>query len=246
MKNSAKGFATILLLSLFPLILSAGLALFCVFAFLKSDLATLNLCRAEHLALQNKVGRQLGKLLKLNPRAVRLRLAEAQATKALALATSNGNALAIAAAEAKLLNVKMRRQLLDGQQRSLIETANLWLSAGSLKLQRALKQEWFRQGSPLSPWLSGALHLGPSRVPTLAVQADLPEVAPVYQLKPDFSEAQSWQQRWQLTMKTTGWSRKFLPFNGRFERECTSSIYSDGLDWTAKIKKDKSWSKGFL
>lgn len=246
MRTAQEGFATVMLLSLLPLLLAGGFALFCAFGFLKSDLATLNICRAKQMEVQNKVGRNLAKLLALNPRALKLRLAEARAEKALAAAMESGNPAAIAAAEAYLLSVQMRRQALDLRQRSLIATANSWLVNGSQNLQRELRQEWWRHNSNLSSWLQNSLQLKPPMVPTLAVKPDLPEVAPLYELQPDFAEAQAWLQSWSFRLQTTAWAAKFLKFNGGFERSCTTSLYPEGETWIARMKKDKSLLKAFL
>lgn len=246
MINSEKGFATILLMSLFPLLLAGGLAVFCTFGFLKSDLATLNLCRASQLEVQNKVGRNLTKLLKMNPQALRLRIAQAKAEKALAAAIESGNPAAIAAAEAYLLTVQMRRQTLDGRQRALISTADLWLATGSTELQRNLRREWHRHSDPVSSWLQGTLQLSSASVPVLAVQGDLPEVAPVYLTKADFAEAQAWMQSWRVSFRTVSWAQNFFKFTGGFDRSCTTSLYPAGEGWDARMKKDKSLLRGFL
>ncbi len=244
--KSSEGFATILFLSLLPLILAAGIALFFAFDLLKSDLAILNVCRAKALAVQNKAGRNLTKLLKLNPRAVSLRAEEARAEKILVSAVESGNPGAIAAAEAYLLSVKMRRQDLHIRQRALIDTADAWLAAGGTELPRELQREWLQHHRGLSSWLESRFQTGRTSLAKLAVMADLPEVAPVYLLRPDFVEAQAWKQTWSFRLTTIGWARRYLNFNGGFERSCTVSLYVDGEEWFARLKKDKFSSKGSL
>jgi len=244
--KTEKGFAAILLLSLLPLILAGGFALLLGFGFLRSDMAVLNVCRAEQMQVQNKVGRNLGKLLKLNPKALKLRLEQARAEKALQAAIESGYPPAIAAAEAYLLSVQMRRQALDVRQRALIDTANIWLASSGTSLQRSLAQEWRLHNNPLTAWWSGTLLPKESLVPQLAVKADFPEVAPLYLTVTDFENAQAWKQTWQLKVSTSSWVRKFLSFNGSFDRTCTTSLYQEGEEWVAKLKKDKSSLKGFL
>lgn len=246
MKTSQKGFATVVLLSLLPLVLAGGIALFSVFGFLKSDLATLNVCRVLQMEVQNKVGRNLTKLLAMNPRALKLRIAEARAQQALLAALESGNPPAIAAAEAYLLLVQMRRQALHLRQRALIGTANVWLTTGAANLQRELRQEWWRHNNGLSSWLQNSLQLTSSAVPELAVQPDLPEIAPLYQPKASFADTQAWKQSWKFRLSTTAWAAKYFKFNGGFERSCTTSLYPEGETWIAKMKKDKSLLKAFL
>lgn len=244
--NSSRGFGALLLISLLPLALAAGLFIFTSFAFLTRDLGTLNLCRARQLEVQNRVGRNLAKLLELNPRALKLRIAEAHAEKTLAAAVESGNPIAIAAAEANLLRVQMQRQALGLRQKTLIATANTYLSMGGNSLRQALMQDWFSQTRALSSWLKGTLRLSESTVPTLAVQPDYPDAAPVYELLPNFEEAQTWQQSWGLDISSHSWAQKFFEFHGRFQRSCATSLYSQNGEWIAKLKKAKSSSRGFF
>jgi hypothetical protein len=244
--KSQKGFAIILLISILPLVLAGGLFFFSAFGFLKSDLSTLNICRAKQLEIQSKAGKNLGKLLKLNPRALSLRLAQVHAERALVAAIELGLPAAIAAAEATLLKIQMQRQALDFRQKTLIQTANSWLAFGGVDLQRDLVREWNFHSSPIKSWIRGALQMGPAKVPKLAVQADLAEVAPVYETLPQFEDAQTWDQTWNLEFKTVSWAQKFLNFNGRFQRSCTTSLYPNPNQWIAQLKKGKSSLRGFF
>jgi len=243
--KSPEGFATLLLLSLLPVILAGGLLVFSAFSIFKTDLGTLNLCRARQLEIQNKVAKKLERLLKLNPQALKLRLAEARAQKALALASKSANAAAIAAAEAFLLKVQLQRRALGLKQEALISSANEDLASEGKELPRRLRQEWDFHSRAVKPWFEGTLHLGPRRIPSLAVAADLKDAAPVYQPVPGFEEAQAWSQTWEWDVRTASWARTFLKFQGRFERSCSTSIYSESTAWSAKLKKAKSLSKGF-
>jgi len=244
MKNQ-NGFALIIFLSLLPLIMAGGLLVFCGFSFIKTDLGTLNLCRALQLDIQNKAAKKLDSLLKLNPRALKLRLAQKRAENSLALAVKSGNPAAIAAAEAYLLTVRMQRQVLDLKQRSLISTANSVLLVGGQELQSKLYQEWYSQSRGVASWLQGNLQLGSAKIPALAVKPDFIDVAPMYQLVPQFEEAQAWTQEWQIEFKTISWARKFFNFHERFQRSCSTSLYSENSLWSAKLKKAKSWWKDF-
>lgn len=220
--------------------------MFLAFAFLKKDLGLLNSCRAQQLEIQNKAAKNLQKLLKLNPRALKLRMAQARAEKALMAAIESGLPPAIAAAEAYLLVVKAQRGALDFQQRTLIQTANVWLAFGGQNLQKRLLQEQKAEGTSLKSWLQSSLQLQGAKIPKLAVKADFPEMAPLYEIQPQFTEAQTWEQKWVLQLGTRAWAQSFLNFNGRFERSCSTSIYQDATQWSAKLKKAKSSSKAWF
>lgn len=244
MIRARNGFVTVLFLSLLPVVLSGGLALFAVFGFLKADLALLNVCRARELEVQSKVGRSLGKLLKLNPRAENLRFAQARAEHTLMVALSSGAAPVIATAEARLLRVKMQRQSLDLRQRALIDGANAALAGAGRSLPSELTREWRFQVGPLNSWLRGGLEFGAGDVPRLAVHADIPEVGPLYQPTPRFEDDQAWKQSWKLHFEMIEGAQRILPWHGSFERSCTSSLYLEGDEWKAEMKKDKSLLKG--
>lgn len=241
--KSQKGFATILLISILPAVLAGGFFLFTGFSFFKSDLGTLNTCRVLQLETQNKVAKNLTKLLRLNPTALRLRLSQIRAQKALAAAISAGNPVGIAAAETYLLHIQMQRQALDIRQKALIVGADTLLKTGSRRIQDALLREWNHHTQGLKIWFEGHLKLASRHVPSLAVQADFPEIAPLYQIRVPFSEFQHWSETWTLDLKTSSLVSKFFNFHGRFHRSCDSSIYLEGTGWTAKLKKARFLSR---
>jgi len=244
--KSQEGFATIMLLSLTPVLVAMGLALLFCFSFLKSDMAVLNVCRAGQLEVQNKVGKNLEKLLSLNPRALELRSQHKQAEAQLDAAEASGNPYAIAAAEANLVRVQMLREALDVRQRALIENSNMRFAFGTSKISRDLTQEWKHHNSAMTEWLQSDFQLLPERIPHLAVKPDIPDVAPKYDLLPQFEEAQSWVHSWQIVIHGVGWTGNFLTFSGRFERSCSTSLYSEDEYWIAKLKKAKSSSKAWF
>lgn len=242
--NSIKGFATILMLSLLPVLLAGGLLVTTLFSFLKADLSVLNVCRALQLEVQSKAARNLEKLLKLNPRALKLRISQRKVEKALTLAMKSGNPAALAAAEAFLLKVQMQRQALDLRQRSLIEAANRALSLGGSELPRHMLQEWKDHMHPLHSWIHSRLQLTDSQVPLLPVRPDFVEIAPLYELQSPFEDLQTWNQHWVLEFNTDSWAKRFLKFHGRFQRSCSTSLYAEDALWVAKLKKVKSLWRG--
>jgi hypothetical protein len=140
----------------------------------------------------------------------------------------------------------MQRQVLAIKQKVLIQTADIWLASGGADLPKELQREWSQHNTPLKSWIQSSLRLTAAKVPKLAVQADIPEVAPVYQLLPHFEEAQSWEQTWNVEFRTVSWAQKFLNFNERFQRSCSTSLYleEDTDQWIASFKKGKSLLKG--
>jgi hypothetical protein len=239
--KSERGFITLMFLSLLPLFISAAFAAYFCFSFLKSDMAVLNVCRAEQLSVQDKVGKDLEKLLRLNPKALKLRADEAIAQYKLEMATASLNPYAIAGAEAKLLWVQSQRQTLALRQKSFIQSANMKFTMAAPQISAALRQEWQRHQSAMTPWLQTSFTLTRLKTPLLAVQPDFPDAAPAYELVPRFEEAQSWVHSWQVQIRTAGWVRNFLKFEGSFPRSCATSLYIKNLEWAGKLKQVKSW-----
>jgi hypothetical protein len=237
--KSQKGFVTVMFLALLPVLITAGLGVMFCFSFLKTDMAILNVCRSEQLAVQNKVGRDLEKLLAMNPRALKLRADEAAARIKLQAASASGIPPAIAAAEARLLYVQLTRQDLAFRQKVLIQSANLKFTQGALQVSRSLQQEWQEQTSRVSPWLNLSFRLNPPQVPKLSVRPDLPDAAPAYETVPQFEEVQSWAHSWQIQFRGKDWLKNFPNFGGRFQRSCATSLYSRNPEWIGKLKKDR-------
>ena len=238
--QARQGFATVLFLAFVPVFAACSLAFYFGFAFMKADMATLNVCRSGQLAIQDKVGRDLEKLLNLNPKALKLRADQFLAERKLQIAVTSGNPYAIAAAEARLLYVQSRRQTLAARQRILIQSANAKFAMGTPQITQAILSEWRTQMAPVRPWLAGSILLSTLKVPTLAVQPDFPDEAPAYQRVPQFEEVQSWAHNWQLQMEGTNWTKHFLRFRGRFQRSCSTSLYADKNSWIGKLKQARS------
>jgi hypothetical protein len=238
--TSQRGFATVLFLGTIPVLVAGGLMAFIGFSFLKADMAVLNVCRAGQLEIQDKVGRDLGKLFSLNPKALKLRAGQHLAEYKLQMAIAGGNPYAIAAAEARLLYVQTQRQALAFRQRVLIQSANMKFSLATPQITQAMLSEWKSHMLPLRSWVAGNIGLSSLKVPTLSVRPDFPDAAPAYERLPQFEEVQSWAHFWQLQVEGSLWTKHFLTFKGRFPRSCSTSLYNDTDSWVGKLKKVKS------
>lgn len=238
MKNN-KGFTTVLMMSLLPALLAAGTLVFLFYSFLRSDLATLNACRTQQLKLQAEAGQHLKLLLELNPQAAALRDEEQTAEEALAEAEASMDPPAVMTAQAELIRVQSERRALGQKQKALIDGANSSLKNGGEHLQQHLTQVWNHEQGPLRSWWQADLRLRSARVPRLSVKPDAPDTAPVYEPVPQFEDAQTWAQNWQLALQTKGWTQNFLPLKLNFERSCASSLYEKENSWVARLKKDK-------
>jgi len=236
--KSQKGFVTVAFLSIFPLLITAAFATYFCYSFLKSDLAALNTCRSEQLETHNQVAKELKKLLRMNPKAVKLRIQEKLAEQKLLLAITSGNPIAIAAAEVRLAQVKTLRLKLAFRQKVAIQSANTKLKIATYQISDSIKKAWNKHMQPMTPWISSRLEIRQPHTPLLAVRPDFPDIAPVYEPVPNFEELQSWVHSWQLQLEI-----KSLHFNGRFQRSCATSLYLNKGDWLGRLKGGKHSSK---
>lgn len=249
--SSRGGFATVLLMTLLPVLLAFGGMTLFSFSILKQDMGTLNVCRAVGLDVQGKVGKILEKLLKLNPKALRLRADEEKAEARLEAALESGLPPAITAAEVHLAFVQGQRVLLAFEQKALIASANALLTEGGIRGTHSISQEWNSHGQPMTTWLTSKITGARQTIPQLAVVPDMPDTAPAYKPDPDFEDKQTWSQSWNVSLRVTGTFRNFIPFATTFRRSCATSLYPEGEKWTAKLKADdvnqgKSFSKGLF
>lgn len=120
---SPNGFALVGLIALTPLILSGIVAASGVFFVVRKKLHLQALCVRTALTLQENLKRDLEALLKLNPKATRLRTLRLKAEAALKGALATGQPGAIVVARARLRAVVLEQMALNRWQQSLLQVA---------------------------------------------------------------------------------------------------------------------------
>lgn len=178
----AQGFAIIGLLTLSPLLLTV-LVLGGYFALIITQVTKAqSVCDNQHYHLQYNLANELNALLKLNPKALALRLKANTAKIRLAAATTSGNPAAIAAASAYSSQVYLQRLKLDQEQKQILLRARLLSSRTALTANYALSK-----------------YRPETKTNELAVTPDLPgDLAPLYIEKLQFQNAQKSQSRFYI------------------------------------------------
>ncbi len=240
--KNQKGFATILLMSLLPVLLT----LICFSWFflsirqVKSESA--HICRATLLNGQKKAAAPLRILLALNKKAVSLEIQLQKANLRLKLAIASQNAVAFAAATAAILRIKAQQKSLSYQQKSLISWANKELLQTSLEAKIKVQQKLSKQSYLLKNLLS-LLNIQVKSFSTkLAVEAINPmSLAPSYRPKSDFERQQSLRVHWKYKLQTNQnkWASAFLKIDKNFKDSCVASLKARGNGWIAILKEDR-------
>lgn len=227
----------LLLLPLFTLIVFSFAF---VSFFIQSKTKIRSICLKQSIVIQKDLIRSEEQLFKLNPLAVtlRLKLKAAYARLALAIATENP-ALAVEA-ERQIIETKNQQQELDLSQKALIRIAQTQLIFSVSQLQNQLKQNGLSANDTWSFYLRTFTHIYLTHSPNVAVKPDSPEVAPVYELDPEYQGKQNLAFRWQLNFQTQTEAQQQIRSETRFEMTCGSTAKKEkGGIWNVLINAGK-------
>ncbi len=232
MKKTEEGFVLILFLSLLPVFITGMLIIMASINTIQNDLAMKYECRQGGLEGQRLSAPLLASLLKLNSRAVHLRMRRNQALSEIAAATLSKNALALSTATKKLIKVRKQQEELDGLQKQIIKQANLILNSASTKTNLKL----YKTASSLSNiFAKFRLTTLISKKTKLAIYPDLPDLAPIYRLEKDFEVAQSLAHEWQFLITTQPPFSYFIPGTFTYKKTCAVTLHKEFSQWHPKV-----------
>lgn len=238
-----RGFAMTLIMALLPALLGVLCLVFLGLAFVQFEMRENYLCRNQQLKTQNQVGPLLEALLELNPQAVELQTEYEAAQAELAAATASADPAGIAEASSELALIMSEKVALATQQQALIEQSNTLLEAGSAQTQRALSDQGRTFLEGLRPFLQNDFHMVPKTPPVLAVRPATTDIAPPYELVPDFENQQALVQEWQYRLRVGGPFAAFLRGQSQFDKNCAVTLRQQEEHWVAQILRDKYSSK---
>ncbi|WP_413558682.1 hypothetical protein [Bdellovibrio sp. HCB209] len=230
-----RGFALAIMIPLLPVLLGMAFAGYGVLSLIQIEQRFLFTCRSDGILGQEKAGKQIDALLKLNAKATQLKI-QKTAAKLKVLATM-GTPANFAAVK-RLQSIQSQQQTLDTKQKQIISEGNRHLQeaqittsrnirkmAGDLKLYNSLfKAQYQTQG--------GA-------TPRLAVIPDSTDIAPTYRTAPDIEERQSLVQKWQYRLSVQDHLHSFTAGSFKFEKSCSVSVTERNHSWVPKILRDK-------
>lgn len=238
------GFAATVFLTILPVIL-AGL-FFLLFSqyFKKNWMQSLYICRSELLQTQTATGQHLKKLMALNAQARFLRVALNFAYAELAAGYATENPILIARAQQEIQRIKAQQKRLDVQQKTIIFAANTTMMSGVQKVASLLhRQNQWNQARMPDTFSYQIRSISPAPK-LLAVKPDRPEIAPVYELKNDFTQEQalrvSWTSAFQTRSKETF---RWLSNRHQIKQSCSASLKESGSSYPSTLIEDKPWSR---
>ncbi|WP_413575885.1 hypothetical protein ACLVWU_15985 [Bdellovibrio sp. HCB290] len=229
-KLNQKGFALALMVPLLPVILAFGLMSYMALGFMQLDQKFKYACRTGGLAGQEKAGKQIEALLKLNPQAQKLidRLRQAE------LEQRAGSPKAAA----KILVITGLQSILRIRQEQIILQGNLALQSAQQNMAQKLRQVRTEMSDYDSLYSSQTVIF--SRLaPRLAVSPDSSDIAPTFRTLPDIENRQALVQNWQYHLRTPRHLRGFLNGDFSFKKSCSVTITEKGNSWLPKIQRDR-------
>ncbi len=215
--RSQKGFALVALLALVPFAMTLIISLVLGLFILKRKSLAQAHCVQQASLLQNELKGTLESLLKLNPRATRLRRQRDIADKALKAAISSANPYAIALAQAAWTAVFLQQTALRSQQQLLLKKAERQRDTGHRNLREKLNSLHVRNlNSRKYYWRA------------LAVEAvPLTSLTPDYRPLPGFSLLQQHRFRFDVALDPQG---KLIQ-----STECSVSLNGKEKAWKVQI-----------
>lgn len=238
MGSSNNGFALAIMVPLLPVLLGVALASYGALTLLQLEQRFSYTCRSGGIIGQEKAGKQITSLLKLNPKALKLILQERLAQKRVVAAGLSGNGAAIATAMANLKKIHLQQQALSIQQKQIITQGNLHLRQAQTNTGRQLRELALGLNS-----YNSLFHIQPrtemAMPPRLAVSPETTDIAPTYRTDPDIEERQQLVQRWQYRISVQRYLGSFLNGNFQFKKSCAVAVTERNQSWVPKIPKDK-------
>jgi hypothetical protein len=223
------GFAATVFLTILPALL-AGL-FFLLFSqyYLKNWTQSLYTCRSELLDTQAAVRKNLEQLMALNPEVRALRIAFHAAEVELAAATAAEDPAGIAEAERQIEQIKKQQRQIDARQKYYIQTSNLKMAGGVQKVIHLLRGQDQWNQSHMPNILSFRIRSISPKLALLAVKPDIPDVAPVYELKNDFTQEQELRVSWISEFQTQSGERfQWLSNHHKINQSCGASLKDQG------------------
>ena len=241
MKNQ-RGFAALHFISFLPLMLAVGFCLYFFLSFSDSHIEMSQTCLREQIKIQESVKKSLRALFKLNPRALRLKAQYKIAFAKHVAAIASMNGAAIAATQAHLQKISTQRQLLDLQQKVIINMENAKISSDQQILKKHLSQIGERRSKDFQSFMINKIQHLQFKPRRLAIVASDKDLAPTYSLSPNSIEDQALEFTWDLNTVSQNVMAVFFSSNSRYPQNCSTTINFKEEKWpTIKHEVRSLW-----
>ena len=230
----AKGFGTIALLCLLPVLVASMATVSSAFLLLRTDAEARHHCRVRLLEEQSKVAQTLEELLALNPRARALRaLARGAQAQAMALPPPF-NAPAVAALE----SLRAQQLALAAKQRFLLAKGKLISAATPVKVAFDLKRKVAARSEQRLDYRRSF------EVAKFDLVANPPgDLTPDYEPAPTFGKSQRMRVGWDFAADAVlpDWAKPIVRSHGlRSRGTCAATLEKGGTKWKPILSADKS------
>ncbi len=215
---AAKGFVSILLVHLFPVVIALTGILLLELNLVRLFRQVRTSCIRNYWPAQKNAAKLIQSLLSLNPLALQLRIELKAAQLKLLEAIESAIPIAIAAAEAVIAEIEAQRQLLDLEQKSILAAiaANKEIYDDTIYVN--VKQLWNSSALTIS-----ARPVSPHSDP---IEPDISDIAPVYKPSSNFSADQTMERKWLITWRMPEILHKYLQGSGKWEVGCAVTLKS--------------------
>lgn len=243
MIKKQNGSINIVFLSLLPVFLALAYAIYLYLSFSDSHLEISQHCLEKQIALHEDTKKTLRALFKLNPKAMALRAQYYSIQTKMAALAASGNFAAASALRAKLALVSKKRQLLDLEQKSLIQSINAHIHITQLKMQMDLNQEMSKRRSRFQVFADFKVKNVTFKSVKLAVKRDDPGPAPTYNFSENFLNDQALELKWDMEIASNAILKPFFNSDSRFSQSCSTTINHKEAQWPTVTREVRSLLK---
>jgi hypothetical protein len=238
--GNEKGFVTVFALSLMPLILAAGFAVFFSYFLSQNWMQSLHSCRTVLLETQESAGKDIERLLSMNSTAKALRLSLAASQTALAAALAHLNFPVAIQLSKTIKQIRHQQRLLDQAQKAVLLSAKYKMAMGIFRAKQALARQNLQVQKRLPSFFRFSITDVRQSHPHLAVKPDSPDLAPVYELEPGFKDRQALHLSWKSQFTTKGREQKWFNNTHQKKDACSASLKEQTGKFQAVLNAAKS------
>lgn len=242
--SNQKGFVTVWALAFLPCLFVMGLGLLLTQYLTTNWKQSVHICRTELLVTQETAARHLKTLLHLNPAALALRISMKQAQIQYASAVATANPTLAAVFLLRIASIHRKQKALDKMQKVIIARANSEMSSGLLAVQTKIREQNRRNQGRLPDSFSFDVITYPLNFKSLAVKPDLPDIAPLYELRQNFEAEQNLSVSWRSSFAVQSKMEKpWFQNRNRKKDSCSVTLKSVQNRFESVLVEDKHLSK---
>jgi hypothetical protein len=237
--ENERGFVTVFALSLMPLILAAGFAVFFSYFLSQNWMQSLHSCRTVLLETQESTGKDIDRLMSMNSTAKALRLSLAVSQTALAAALAHLNFPVAIQLTKTIKQIRQQQRFLDQAQKAVLLSAKLKMVTGVFRAKQALARQNLQVQRRLPSFFGFSITDIRQSQPHLAVKPDSPDLAPVYELEPGFNDRQALHLSWKSQFTTKGREQKWFNNTHQKKDACSASLKEQAGKFQAVLSAAK-------